>query len=286
MKLYRHFETQDELDAAYNPTVVRTDSAGFFERWTATSERACRDFPCRLGVRYGPTRAEHLDIFPAGAGAPVHIFVHGGYWRRFSAREHDFLAPAFVGDGIAFVSVNYALCPEVTIDEIVRQVRAAVAWVYANASDFGGNPDRITISGHSAGGHLVATTLSNDWPGVYDLPPKILKGALAISGLFDLAPFPYTFLQPRLQLTCEQVRRNSPILHVPGWPTCPLILAVGGREQDEFKRQAADYLAAWQGQGHEGHYLELAGHDHFTILDELQRPGSEVRVALSELIRH
>ena len=144
---------------------------------------------------------------------------------------------------------------------------------------------RITISGHSAGGHLVATTLSTDWAGGYDLPADILKGGLAISGLFDLAPFPYTFLQPRLQLTLEQVRRNSPILHVPAWPACPLVLAVGGREQDEFKRQSTDYLAAWRGQGHEGRYLELAGHDHFTVLDELQRSGSELREAALGLIR-
>ncbi len=285
MKLYRQFETQEELDAAYNPTVIRPDSAGFFERWADASERACRELSCRLDVRYGPTRAEHLDIFPAGAGAPVHMFVHGGYWRRFSAREHDFLAPSFVTEGVAFVSVNYALCPEVTIDEIVRQVRAAAAWVHRHAAEFGGDPDRITISGHSAGGHLVATTLSTDWAGAYDLPPDLLKGGLAISGLFDLAPFPFTFLQPRLQLTCDQVRRNSPILHVPAWPLCPLALAVGGREQDEFKRQSKDYLTAWQSSGHEGRYLELADHDHFTVLDELQRPGSELRLALNGLIR-
>ena len=134
MKLYRQFETQDELDAAYNPTVIRPDSAGFFERWAMpASAPAGSRLPTRRPLRTRPARSISTSFLP-GAGAPVHIFVHGGYWRRFSAREHDFLAPSFVAEGIAFVSVNYALCPEVTIDEIVRQVRAAVAWVHRHAS--------------------------------------------------------------------------------------------------------------------------------------------------------
>ena len=197
MRLYRQFEPKKSS----TPRTIRPhpveDSAGDLR---ATGPRArtrpAARLDCRLGVRYGPTREEHLDIFPAGDGAPVHIFIHGGYWRRFNARDHDFLAPAFVEAGITFVSVNYALCPKVTMDEIVREVRAAVAWTHAHARGFGGDPARLTVSGHSAGGHLCAMALSTDWEGAYDLPADTLKGGVAVSGLFDLAPFPYTYLQP------------------------------------------------------------------------------------------
>jgi arylformamidase len=145
------------------------------------------------------------------------------------------------------VVTNYALCPAVTIDEVVRQTRAAVAWAYRNARSFGGDPERLHVAGHSAGGHLVAMVLATDWPGDYGLPADIIKGATAISGLFDLAPFPYTFLQPKVQLTWDQVRRNSPILHLPATAP-PLLVAYGEDETAEFKRQSEDFPCGVEGE--------------------------------------
>jgi len=247
------------------------DSAQRIQGWVSRSAAARETMHCRLGVRFGPTREEYLDIFPAGDGAPVHVFIHGGYWRRFSAREHSFVVPALVQAGIAVLVVNYALCPSVTIDEIVRQVRAAVAWAYANAAAFGGDPGRITVSGHSAGGHLVGMALSTDWPGAYDLPADTLKAGIAISGLFDLAPFPYSFLQPALQLDWAQVRRNSPLGLVPAVGAA-MVAAVGGAESAEFRRQSRAYADAWPG----GRYLEIPDRNHFTVLEELERPDSRL----------
>jgi arylformamidase len=280
MKLYRGFTTQEEIDREYNPTLAVADANQRIEGWVARSARARAKLRCSLGVKYGPTRDEHLDIFPAGDGAPVHVFVHGGYWRRFSAREHSFVAPALVEAGLAVLVVNYALCPAVTIDEIVRQVRAAIAWAHANAKSFGGDRERITVSGHSAGGHLTAMALSTDWPGWYDLPADTVKGGVAISGLFDLAPFPFSYLQPALQLDWAQVHRNSPIRHVPAAGP-PLVAAVGGAESAEFRRQSRDYAQARPG----ARYLEVAGADHFTVVEELERPGSELFGAVLALGR-
>jgi arylformamidase len=280
MRLYRNFATQDEIDRQYNPSAAVPDASERIQGWNERSTAVRSSLTCRLGIKFGPTREEYLDIFPAGDRAPVHVFIHGGYWRRFTAPEHSFVAPALVQAGVAVVVVNYALCPAVTIDEIVRQVRASIAWTYDHAASFGGDPARITVSGHSAGGHLTAMALLTDWAGVYDRPADLVKGGVAISGLFDLAPFPWSYLQPALQLDWAQVARNSPILHVPvSGP--PLVAAVGGDESDEFRRQSHTYADLWPG----GRYLELPGKNHFTVLEELESSASPLFRTILEIAR-
>jgi arylformamidase len=217
-----------------------------------------------------------VDLYPAGEGAPVLVYVHGGFWVLRTAREFGFVARGPASRGVATVVTNYALCPAVTIDEEVRQTRAAVAWAYRNARSFGGDPERLHVAGHSAGGHLIAMLLATDWEGDYGLPADIIKGATAISGLFDLAPFPYTFVQPKVQLTWDQVRRNSPILHLPdplgGAP--PLLVAYGEDETDEFKRQSEEFLGAWRENGLSGERLVLGGKNHFDVVDGFLDAGS------------
>jgi arylformamidase len=282
MRLYREFTTQDELDREYNPSAAIPEAAATFARWQQASEQACANHPCSTGVAYGPTRAEYLDIFPAAPGSPTHIFLHGGYWRRFSARDHAFLGPPLAAAGLTTVIVNYELCPRVTIDEIVRQVRAAIAWTYKSISGFGGDPERLTVSGHSAGGHLTGMALATDWQNDYGLPSGIIKGALPISGLFDLAPFPYTYLQPALQLTWDQVRRNSPILLAPSM-RLPVTMAVGGLESAEFKRQSSAYARHLEGHGLGADRLELDGRHHLSVLEGLADPTSPLQGALRRL---
>jgi arylformamidase len=272
--LYRNFASQEELDAQYDLRTRFPEAASLYEAFCGReSEKAREDLNHHLDVPFGPTLAEHLDLYPAGEGAPVLVYVHGGFWALRTAREFGFVARGPVSRGAATVVTNYALCPAVTIDEIVRQTRAAVAWTYENAPSFGGDPERIHVAGHSAGGHLVGMLLATDWPGVYGLPADIIKGATAISGLFDLAPFPYTFLQPKVQFTWDQVRRNSPILHLPD-AAPPLLVAYGEDETDEFKRQSEDYLGAWKAEGLPGERLVLPGKNHFDVIDGFLDAGS------------
>ena len=235
-------------------------------------------------MRYGPTLAEYCDVFPAGPAAPVHVFIHGGYWRRFSARDHDFVVPQLVAAGLTVVVVNYALCPIVSLDEIVRQVRAAIAWTYGHAGEVGADPSRLTVSGHSAGGHLTAMALLTDWAGDYGLPADVIKGAVAISGLYDLGFLPYSYIQPKVQATWDQVARLSPIRHLPA-AAPPLLVAVGGDETDEFRRQSRDFHAAWRSAGLPGDYLEPPGKHHLTVLEELERSDSELTRALVRVAR-
>ena len=278
--LYRDFATQEELDAQYDLRTLFPEAASLYEAFCGReSVRAREDLTHHLDVPFGPTLAEHVDLYPAGDGAPVLVYVHGGFWALRTAREFGFVARGPASRGVATVVTNYALCPTVTIDEVVRQTRAAVAWAYRNARSFGGDPERLHVAGHSAGGHLVAMLLATDWEGDYGLPTDIVKGATAISGLFDLAPFPYSFLQPKVQLTWDQVSRNSPILHVPD-ESPPLLVAYGEDETDEFKRQSEDYLGAWKEKGLSDERLVLSGKNHFDVVDGFLDAGSPLLSAI------
>ncbi|CAA9459576.1 MAG: Kynurenine formamidase [uncultured Rubrobacteraceae bacterium] len=265
--LYRDFATQEELDAQYDLTAILPEAAASYAAFCEReSERVRSGLDHRLDIPFGPTLAEHVDLYPAGENAPVLVYFHGGYWCLRASKEFGFVARGPVSKGVATAIVNYDLCPRVTIDEIVRQARAAVAWVYKDARGFGGDAGRIHVAGHSAGGHLVAMLLATDWEGEYGLPNDIIKSATAVSGLYDLAPFPYTFLQPQLQLGWDQVLRNSPILHIPD-AAPPLLLAYGEDETGEFKRQSEKFLEAWKAKGHGGERLILAGKNHYDVID-------------------
>ena len=274
MALYRHFETQGELDAEYD--VGRSvpdfgDIAAFYEN---TSARARQEMCCQLDVPYGPTRAEHLDIFPAERpNAPILIFLHGGYWCSLSSKEYSLVASGPVSVGVTTIVVNYALCPNVTIDEIVRQCRSAIAWTYRNAARFDSDRDRIYVAGHSAGGHLTAMALLTAWEADYALPSDVIKGGCGISGLYDLAPLPYTFVQSSLQLTWDQVLRSSPILHLPS-VAAPLLISYGGQEPGEFRRQSDDFLAAWRQKGLDGAFLPQPDKNHYNAIYGFTDAGS------------
>ncbi len=284
MKLYRGFTSQEEIDAEYNPMLGIPDSDAVIQGWFDRSTAAIASLTCNPGVKYGPTCEEYCDVFPAGDGAPIHVFVHGGYWRRFSARDHDFVARPLVEAGITTVVVNYALCPRVSLDEIVRQTRAAVAWAFDRAGEFGADPARLTISGHSAGAHLAAMAMATDWPGAYGLPPDIIKGGVAISGLYDLGFVPFSFIQPKVQATWRQVTRLSPMFHLPE-SAGPLVLAVGGLESAEFRRQSAEFHAAWRAAGLVGGYLEVPDTNHLTVLEQVEQRDSALHRALIQMAR-
>ena len=273
--LFPHgFADQPAIDAAYDPLRRAADAAASNRHFAERSEEARRTLACRTGVPYGPTRAETLDIFPAAQpGAPVFFFIHGGYWRARAAR--DFHCVAFGPQALGFttVVVDYALCPAVTLDEIVRQVRAAAAWVVRHIAEHGGDPQRIVIGGNSAGGHLGAMLLTTRWREDYGLRDDPFAGAVLLSGLYDIAPLRYSYLQPLIQLDEGIVRRNSPT-HLVRPSSTPLLLAWGGAEQPAFAQQSQGLHDAWQRAGNRSELLELPGADHFQAVVPLEEPGS------------
>ena len=188
MKVYGDF-TQAELDEALNARGTAPDFDEVLRRYDEDSARVRARFKGTLGIAFGPSADETLDIFPAErAGAPIQLFIHGGYWRILTRTENSFAAEALVPAGATVVVINYALAPHVSLDEIVRQCRAAIAWTWKNARSFGADPDRLFISGHSAGGHLVGMMLATDWERDFGAPADVVKGATAVSGLYDLTP--------------------------------------------------------------------------------------------------
>ncbi|HLI61124.1 MAG TPA: alpha/beta hydrolase [Solirubrobacteraceae bacterium] len=288
--LYRDFATQAEIDAQYHVSLRRPDYAEVERRMAELSAGVRRDHPAaRLGVRFGATLSEHLDVFCAGAPEaggprPVLVFIHGGYWRAGNAADWSLVATGPNAHGIDVAVTNYTLAPAASIDEITRQSRAAVAWLHAHAAEWGGDPNRIHVAGHSAGGHLTAMVLATDWAGDYGLPADLVKGGVPLSGLYDLRPFPYSYLAPALQLSRRTVETQSPLLLPvdPARAHVPRIVAWGGGETDEFVRQSRAYAAHCRAAGIEVRELPLGADDHFDAVLQLADPDSELTRAITE----
>jgi len=272
------------LDIQYNNRARIPDSLDILDRWTKASALAREKSSVRLDVAYGIAPSEMLDIFPPPRrGAPVLVFIHGGYWRALDKSDASFIAPAFVQAGAMVVVPNYALCPAVTIEQITLQLVHALAWIHRNAEVYGGDSRRIVVAGHSAGGHLAAMMLSCEWPKVADdLPTQLVHGALAISGLFDLEPLRQTpFLQADLRLDAASARRLSPAFFPP--PAGPLHATVGGDESEEFLRQNALIRQNW-GASAVPVCEAIPGMNHLNVLHDLADPQGRLhRLALQLL---
>lgn len=272
--LYRDFTTPAQIDAQYGTQQWVPDPAAEARHYVERSRDARARLRCLLDQPYGPTLDETLDIFPADRrGAPVFVFIHGGYWRANTSREFSCVALGLQARGITTVVVNYALCPKVSIDEITRQTRAAVAWVLRNIERHGGDPRRVAVGGHSAGAHLTAMCLQTPWQEEYGLPSDPLAAAVLVSGIYDLQPLRYSYLQPQIQLDDGIIRRNSPLFTVRPCAT-PALITWGAAESDEFARQSASYHQAWQAAGNRSELQPQAGAHHFSAIHGFEDPAS------------
>ncbi len=285
MSLYRDFPTQESIDAEYEIERTVPDMAPYARFFVEESQRVCDALRPVQGVPFGPTVDEYLDIFPAGRpGAPVLVFIHGGYWRAFSNREFNLVAAGPVARGWTVVTTNYSLCPKVGLGEITRQSRAAIKWIHQHIAEYNGDPERIVVAGHSAGGQQVGMLLATDWAGAYAMPEHPFAGAIAISGLFDLRPLRYSFVQPMLQLDGDTIERESPLFHVRATPA-PILVTVGGDEPGEFRRQSAEYFGAVTAAGNHAELWEQPGKNHFYAIDGFLDADSPLCERLDGLLR-
>ena len=274
----------DELRRQYL-TNLTPGMGDHVRRYEELSEELVRSMPGELDVPYGPAGPRQtLDIFTPGTGkAPVLIFIHGGYWYFNSKDPRRFPAREFIPRGIAWVPINYRLVPTVTMTEVVADVRNAVRWLYEHGADYGCDPERIYVSGNSAGGHLAAELISDDWPDRYGLPADVVKGACAISGLYDLEPLLECEPNEKLRLDLESARRYSPIYHLSRQPA-PAIIACGANESAEFRRQTGNYAERCTQAGYPVTHMEIEGHDHFSIIGELANTDSPLFQAIIGMI--
>jgi len=264
----------------FMPSTAVGNPAPWIERAQKLGEAAtARLTGVRWDVRYGDGPLQTLDVFPASdPHAPIHLYFHGGYWRAYDKANYRYIPGMLVPAGATTVLANYDLCPAVTLDELVAQAIAAVAWVYRNGRELGGDPERLFISGSSAGGHLVAMILAHDYT-AEGLPGDIVKGALSITGVHRLEPVLSIPPNDDIRLDAAMAQRNT-TLDKPPVIACPVIVAVGGDEPDEWIRMSVDYDTMLREEGLPGELMILAGTHHYSVTQTLADPGSRMAQAL------
>ncbi len=284
-QVYRGLD-QASLDAQYNIRAQIPDHPEISRRWAAESERVRHALASRakIDVPFGSQPLQKLDLFlTEKPGAPLLVFIHGGYWRAQDKSEFSYVAETYVAHGINLAVINYRLAPHVTMDDIVADVRAAIAFLHKNSANYGYASDKIYVSGSSAGGHLTVMALMTDWR-EFGLPTDTVKGGCALSGLYDLEAIRLCYLNKEIGLDAPTAKRNSPILHLPK-TSAPLILSVGGAESAEFHRQQDDFAHAWRGAGLDCSIVKQNGGHHFDMIDRFADPTSELWAATLRMVR-
>ena len=273
--------TAIDYEVEYNNRRRVPEHGAYGERWAAASAalRASAK-AARLDLPYGPGERHRYDLFPAGpADAPLVVYIHGGYWQRGDRKDYSFLARELNAAGLDLALPSYTLCPAATVMQIVEELRSCLAAIWRET---GKHP---LVTGHSAGGHLTGAMVATDWSRIAGVPTDLVRAGVAISGVFEVEPLVGTSINDAPGLDAEAARAVSPLL----WPAPPssraLVAAVGGNESPEFLRQSRDIVAAWSRAGLDCEYLEVAGTDHFSVVDELARPGSALFARVTTLAR-
>ncbi len=274
---------QKELDDAYDQACWAPNRERVRERRVLASERAIDRLGPPQRVAYGPTEIEKLDIYKTKrAHAPINIFIHGGAWKNGLAKESAFMAEMYLATGAHFVVPDFVAVQNAggSLMTMADQVRRAVAWVCKNAASFGGDPNRIYLSGHSSGGHLGGVIVITDWRKDFGLPPDVLKGALLISGMYDLKPVRLSKRSQYVKFDDVTEEALSTQRHLDRIHT-PLIIAHGTLESPEFQRQSREFAAAVKAAGKPVEFLVGEGFNHFEMQETMGNPfGLGGRAAL------
>ncbi|MCB1755780.1 MAG: alpha/beta hydrolase [Gammaproteobacteria bacterium] len=257
-----------ELETQYNNRAAVADHADYFEHWRKTSIAFRQSRRAETDIPYGDHARNRLDIFrPQGEARGLFLFIHGGYWQAMDKSSFSWLAGPVNRRDETLITINYGLCPAVSMATLVEHVRLALLWVYRNRQTLAGPSAKLTLCGHSAGGHLVAELLSTDWQGS---APFIADGfihkAIPISGLFDLRPMVKTSINQALSLDARSADLFSPLLRQPTI-ACDLELWLGALESQEYHRQSSSLLTAWRDSMPDSRMTSLPGKHHFSVLE-------------------
>jgi len=282
MPVYRSFD-QEALDDQYNVRAGIPDHLEVFARWKTESKRFRAEHTVREDLRYGNDAQQAYDFFPARTnGRPVLVFIHGGYWQSLDKSDFSTVARPYLDADINVALINYRLAPSVRMADIVSDNIEAIANLYRNAEELSFDRNAIFVSGSSAGVHLTAILAGTDWES-RGLPNDVLKGACAISGLYDLEPIRLCYLNKVVGLDDAEVRAYSPKFHLPKRPL-PFILTVGGDESDEFHRLQAEYQTLLNNRGLNVRVVRQADGHHFDAVDRLGEPAAALSKAVIEMI--
>ena len=253
----------------------------YADRAKVTQERLTR----RKDLRYGPGKDELLDFFPAVPGGPVEIFVHGGAWKNFTKDDFSFPAEPYVAAGINTAVINFSKLPDARLPQVVDQVSRAIEWVGKNVKDLGGDPNRIYLSAHSSGAHISAMALTTDWT-TRGLPKDIVKGAVLMSGPYDLRPVPLSARSSYVELTPEEIDSLSPQKQAHRI-NCPVIAIYAEGDTDEFQRQSREFAEALKKAGKLSYFARIPGFNHFELMETYGDADSEaVRLVKAQVFGH
>ena len=270
--------TSDDFDAQYNLRAGRPDyEETVIPNWLARSETARNTLNCTCDIRYGSGEKQKLDVFLGGDdNAPVLVYFHGGYWQRGDKSIYSFIATPFAEAGVNVVLVGYDLCPAVSITQISEQAREAMAYIWRNAAELGLNQERLTVMGHSAGGHITQMMMGTDWPRFgADLPRDLFKSAIPVSPLSYLEPVRLTLaLNAGIRMDPEEAEAQSPMTQHPPLTDAPQMVVVGGAETDEFHRQSRMYVEKYESHSRDIKLYIVPGVDHFDELNVLTDKNS------------
>jgi arylformamidase len=278
------------MNDSVDPFEIRRHVPRFEEHlrdYDVASEATRRRLPSKLNVAYGDGVDEKLDLFfpefrDADAPLPIHMFVHGGYWRAQSKERYAFVADTIVEAGAIAALIDYTLMPRARMADLVDQTRRAARWLTTNAASFGGDCAAFSVSGHSAGGHLASYLLAR---GPHEVQTtRLVRSALLVSGLYDLAPIARSFLQPEIRLTQAEVAEWSPISSLPA-ADVRVTLVVGGDETAPFHQQMNAYAEILARAGVEVAKDTVRQEDHMTIVRSLGRSGADCANLLRETIK-
>lgn len=277
--------TAEFCEREYNARASIPEHPQIFARWAEQGALTRRRRAGLIDMPYGDDPGERLDFFPAmQRSSPLLVFIHGGYWRSLDKSDFAWIAPPFVNHGVSVALLNYGLAPATPMEEIVRQMLRAHAWLYRNGDRLGFDPNRICLVGHSAGAHLTAMMMAAIWPAFgADLPADLVKGGLAISGIYDLEPLRHApFIRADLGLDAKRARLLSPV-HMPPATGRPLYTAVGALESGEFRRQTALIGKAWP--RNLVREIPMPGLHHLNVVEELANLASPLFDAALQMTR-
>lgn len=265
---------QQELDDAYNQIKYAPNQPQIIKRHATNSEAVRQRLGAPKRLSYGSSPIEGADLYATNRpNAPINIFIHGGAWRVGLARDAAYPAEMFVTAGAHYIAIDFLNVTETGGDlmPMAKQCRDAVAWVYKNALSFGGDPNRIYVSGHSSGGHLSGVVLVTDWENDYGLPKDVIKGGLLCSGMFDLKPVRLSARSSYVKFTDDIEHRLSSQRHLDRL-NAPVIVAYGTLETPEFQRQSREFAAAVKAAGKPVTLIVADDYNHFEIIETLANP--------------
>ena len=264
--------SQDERDRGLNNGLAVAGSGEIVAGWDQQSAELRARYPAHLDLRYGPRERNRLDFPKAADRGPTLVFIHGGYWQARAKESFTLFAGGPMAHGINVAQFGYTLAPDATLDEIVAEIHAGLDFLVERLPALGGDAERIVVTGWSAGGHLASMALRH---------PQV-KAGMAISGIYDLEPIRHSYLNAKLGLDAAMSLRNSPLMQ-PGGAAVPLSLAVGSAELPLLRRQTADFAAHRASHGLPVTYEEIAGADHFSIMDQLASPSGRITTLIRQL---